>query len=94
MPSNSLPGILEDFVTFLIPNGDVLYKEACDAVRSLKDEVRRFKDRDVSKAVIHTWLAWQDDPGTPLGLAITKRYLDAELPEARRFVAWLTELFS
>lgn len=44
--------------------------------------------------MIHTWLAWQDDPGTPLGQAITKRYLDAEGPHVAAFLSWLTRLFA
>ena len=46
-----------------------------------------------SKALIHTWLAWQEDPGTPLGLAVTKRYLDGDHALAQQFVQWLLRLF-
>ncbi|MDB5081366.1 MAG: hypothetical protein JWP00_3290, partial [Chloroflexi bacterium] len=29
------------------------------------------------KAHIHTYLDWQEDPGTPLGPGITRKYFDA-----------------
>lgn len=47
----------------------------------------------VRKAMIHTWLAWQREPGRPMGLAITKRFLDPEAPSAMEFVAWVRRLF-
>ena len=62
-------------------------------MRSPKEE-RRFAEVHRSKALMHTWLAWQDDPGTPIGLAITKRYFDPETPHATAFVEWLSRLFA
>jgi hypothetical protein len=47
-----------------------------------------------SKARIHTWLAWQEDPGTPMGLAITKSYLDTNQELCNLFVNWLNNLFN
>jgi len=49
-------------------------------VSEIPVEERRFVESYATKALIHTWLAWQDDPGTPLGQAITKRYFDADGP--------------
>jgi hypothetical protein len=46
----------------------------------------------VQNAHIHTWLAWQADPGTPMGLAITKKYLDANAPSAANFLRWVDRL--
>ena len=45
------------------------------------------------KAQLHTWLAWQEQPGTPLGLAITNRYLDANAPHAQKLMDWIRQLF-
>ncbi|HST61263.1 MAG TPA: DUF3226 domain-containing protein, partial [Longimicrobium sp.] len=53
---------------------------------------RRFSPVHRSKALIHTWLAWQEQPGSPMGQAIGKRDLDAQAPQAQRFVAWLQRL--
>ncbi|MEX1363933.1 MAG: DUF3226 domain-containing protein [Nannocystaceae bacterium] len=54
---------------------------------------RRFVDAHRSKAVVHTWLAWQRDPGTPLGHATTMRYLDPSRTPAPQFRTWLVDLF-
>jgi hypothetical protein len=45
------------------------------------------------KALIHTWLAWQRNPGQPMGQAITAQPLDRNEALARAFVAWLNALF-
>ena len=76
MPNNQLPGMLEDFVSFLVPANDTLWTKAGDCLSNVPAEQRRFSS--LAKAHIHTWLAWQEEPGTPLGSAITKRYLDAD----------------
>ena len=46
-----------------------------------------------SKALIHSWLAWQEDPGTPMGLSITKKYLSTEFEECAFLINWIKELF-
>ncbi len=94
MPDNSLPGKVEDFVRMLIPAGDGLAAEADSALRGIEaKDVQCYVAKDRPKAFIHTWLAWQKDPGAPMGLAITKRYLDPNSPQADGFVAWLRRLF-
>ena len=47
-----------------------------------------------AKARIHTFLAWQEDPGTPMGLAITKKYLQADSDSCLPFIEWLNNLFN
>lgn len=93
MPNNQLPGILEDFVGFLVPKGDPLWNKAGECVNSIHQEHRRFSVAKQPKAHIHTWLAWQEEPGTPLGSAITKRYLDADAPHAQQLMEWVRRLF-
>jgi len=94
MPDNHLPGMLEDFVGFLVPDGDhSLWERAGRAVDDIPPEERKFPLERRSKAHVHTWLAWQEDPGKPLGLAITARYLDPDVAEARAFIAWIRRLF-
>lgn len=93
MPDNRLPGMLEDFVSFLVNDGDELWPLSQQAVQSIPQHLRRFIDNHLSKAKIHTWLAWQEDTGTPLGLAITKRYLNADAPPASRLMNWVRLLF-
>ena len=93
MPNNKLPGILEDFVQFLVPNDNKLlvYAKHCVANISLEDIC--FPEERRSKAEIHTWLAWQEHPGKPLGLAIRSRFLDAEAPQGKIFVSWIRRVF-
>ena len=86
MPDNALPGMLEDFVALLVADqvNDPLWQlsERC------LQEARQLAGRSipVAKARIHTYLAWQSESGTPLGLAITRQYFDASLPQAQRLV--------
>nr|WP_254435729.1 DUF3226 domain-containing protein [Dolichospermum sp. UHCC 0260] len=49
---------------------------------------------DLSKAIIHTYLAWQDEPGYPMGQAITKQSLRPHTDIAIKFTDWLTRLFN
>lgn len=95
MPDNKVPGILEDFVSFLRPQDDLLWPMAEDIVQKVKviEEDRRFRDVHESKARIHTWLAWQKEPGKPMGQAITARYLDADAPHAQQLIDWVRKLF-
>lgn len=94
MPNNELPGMLEDYMAFLVPANDGLLGRARQCLEAIPEEERRFAEVHRHKALIHTWLAWQEDPGTPLGQAITKRYFDPETPHATAFVAWLSRLFA
>lgn len=91
MPDNRLTGMLEDFLQQLINQGDGLLIHAQATVDALPE--RRFQAVHRSKSVIHTWLAWQQNPGTPLGHAITRHYLDAHHELALRFLTWLKKLF-
>jgi len=52
-----------------------------------------FIDNHHSKAVVHTFLAWQDEPGMPLGQAITAKALDGNKPLAHNFSEFLKNLF-
>lgn len=91
MPDNKTPGILEDFLDFLIPQSDALRTHAHCSVDSLPEQP--FSDNDRPKALIHTWLAWQKDPGKPYGTAITARFLNPCLPQANVLALWLERLF-
>lgn len=91
MPDNRTPGILEDFLQFLIPQPDALFNHAAASVDSLPEQ--RFTDLDRPKALMHTWLAWQKEPGKPYGTAITAKFLDPNLPQADILASWLKKLF-
>jgi hypothetical protein len=92
MPDNGSPGALEEFAASLVPAGDALWMRAGEAVDAIPEEQRRFPAVRRSKAHVHTWLAWQERPGSPMGQAIGKGDLDAQASAAQRFVAWLRRL--
>lgn len=95
MPNNSLPGELEDFIAFLVPQKETnpLWTYAAQCLSSLPEAPERYPEQDRSKAHVHTWLAWQQEPGKPLGQAITARYIDANAPNAKQLIEWLKNLF-
>jgi hypothetical protein len=88
MPDNRLPGMLENFLAFLVPNNDSLLPRVDGFLEEIKT-IRRFSESHLPKARIHCWLALQKEPGKPLGQAITARYLDASREVADPFVQWL-----
>jgi Protein of unknown function (DUF3226) len=94
MPDNQVPGKLENFIRFLLPEGDTLWDRAFDAVSNLPEEERKFKKKDEIKAQVHTWLAWQEEPGKPIGLAISMKFLKANAPQAADILSWLHRLFN
>ena len=93
MPDNQLPGMLEHFCSFLVPTNDVLWITAETSLQQVIQQDRRFIERHTIKAHLHTWLAWQEEPGKPIGQAITKRFLDPKAPHAQQFVQWIRLLF-
>ena len=93
MPNNQTSGILEDFLRFLVPKPNILFDHVRDSVKTIPEGERRFKPLDEPKAIIHTWLAWQKEPGRPFGTAISACFLDPNVPEVDVLVAWLKRLF-
>ena len=93
MPDNQTKGILEHFLRFLVPQGSRLFEHVESSVATIPEGERRFTKLAEPKALIHTWLAWQEEPGKPLVTAITARYLDPDVPEVDVLVAWLKRLF-
>ncbi|MEC4817967.1 MAG: DUF3226 domain-containing protein [Scytonema sp. PMC 1069.18] len=95
MPDNQLPGMLENFVTQLITTDDSLLLKAVSVLQDIEQAgLNRYSLVQHPKALIHTWLAWQQTPGMPMGQAITARVLNHESHEAITFVKWLKKLFS
>ncbi|GAB6395534.1 MAG: hypothetical protein MdMp024_1846 [Bacteroidales bacterium] len=94
MPDNQLNGMLEDFVAQLASPGDVLMKKANSVLNELEvEKIQRYKAVHRPKAQIHTFLAWQDEPGYPMGTAITKKILNPGSGQAKPFIEWLEKLF-
>ena len=94
MPDNQAPGILENFVSFLISGDDApLWQHAIKCVNKIPETQRHFPEVALPKAQVHTWLAWQQKPGQPLGLAVTSKYLDADAPHASNLINWVKRVF-
>lgn len=99
MPDNVTDrGMLEDFLEFLVPDkeNNPIWSKALKCSQEVSEEVEeemRFNDIHLSKARIHAYLAWQDEPGKPFGLSITAKYLQADNPKCEKFVEWLNRLF-
>ena len=93
MPDNRTGGIMEDFLRFLIPQPSLLFDHVETSVAAIPEAERRFRSVARSKATIHTWLAWQREPGMPLGRAISARFLDPDVSQVDVLVGWLMRLF-
>ena len=90
MPDNLSEGMAETFAGQLVPADDEGWQHATNVVTGLPDTVRRFRpDRDHHKALLHTWLAWQEEPGCKTGEAVKKGLLVAQAPPAQAFVGWI-----
>lgn len=98
MPDNNLPGILEDFVKLLVPDEQKkLLQRAIEAVDGIPKKERQFITENsdkTAKAQIHTYLAWQERPGVPFGIAIREKFLKADSQYATNLMKWIKELFN
>ncbi len=92
MPDNQNAGMLEDFLLELAPRKTVDYVRTC--VQTARDAgYTSYKDRHESKAIAYTYLAWQNEPGNPFGIAVKAKFFDANSQSAANFIAWLKNLF-
>ena len=94
MPSNDTNGMLEDFVSFLVPPNDELLPIVDTTLNEIeRQKLNKYALIHKSKARIHSWLSWQEDPGTPMGFSITKRYLTTDNENCKQLINWLKILF-
>ena len=93
MPNNENEGMLEHFVSDLIPDGNFLWQKAEADVIAIPETERLFPSIHTQKAKIHTWLAWQETPGRPMGIGVAAGWFDHQSPLAQSFIAWIKELF-
>ncbi len=92
MPDNRRSGALEDFLRDLIVQGDKLINHAESSTERAREIGALFNEQDFKKAVLHTWLAWQEMPGRPYGTAINACYFGANSAAAGAFVSWFRKL--
>jgi hypothetical protein len=94
MPDNKLPGMLETFLGYLLPDDtSALWKFAKSTIGTAKARGAPFTEAHRDKAQIYSWLAWQKPPGLQLHIAIKERILDPKHPEAQKFVNWFRQLY-
>lgn len=93
MPNNQDSGMLEDFCAELAEPASLAFAREC-VEQAHGRNITTFKEVHRSKAVIHTYLAWHDEPGYPLGKAITRQALRPHTDVAVRFTDWLIHLFT
>ena len=94
MPDNRFAGMLEDFLIRLIPDtSQNLYELARECVDEAVEAGAQFRPPHRRKAELHTWLAWQNEPGRQLHEAVNYRILDPGRPESIPFVNWFRSLF-
>ncbi len=93
MPDNRRAGALELFLRDLVSEDDPIFEHARLSTEQATLLGAGFRPIDTLKATIHTWLAWQENPGLPYGTAITARYFQHDHPVARRFVEWYETLY-
>ena len=96
MPNNADAGMAEDlFLTLFSNELDAQRNFAVQTLNQLEADGLNLYDinRQRSKALANTLLAWQEEPGVPMGAAVIKNFV--KLPtETLPFVDWLSRLFS
>ena len=93
MPHSRQSGALEEFLQGLVDEQDPLLPVAETSTKKAKEKGASFPDSKESKAILHTWLAWQEEPGLPYGAAVKARYFRDDSPAAQAFVTWYKRVF-
>lgn len=94
MPNNRTSGKIEDFLQQMILDSDelkILANTTLDEIEEIG--IQRYRTIDRSKAFIHTWLAWQQKPGIPMGQGVGANYFDLTDHDCEAFISWLKRLF-
>jgi hypothetical protein len=95
MPNNKDKGTLEDFLKTIKGNDDALLNFAGETLTELEGSgLHKYKPVHRNKALIHTYLAWQENPGAPYGTALKQKAFDIEHPDVRALANWLRQLFA
>jgi hypothetical protein len=94
MPDNQIRGMLETYLAYLIPTeNEPLWCYTKEVVEKAKEQGASFKNVHKDKALIHTWLAWQEPPGRQLHDAVKFKILDPKPPKSKAFVDWFKLLY-
>ena len=93
IPDNRTEGALEQFLETLIDDRNALFVHAQQATTTAQGFGARFPKKAEAKAALHAWLAWQEVPGRPYGIAMRAKYFGHESHEATAFVDWFRRLY-
>jgi hypothetical protein len=95
MPDNESKGMLEDFLSTIVPyEANELWQECVRHVAAARARYSKLcTEIHLPKAHLHSWLALQDPPGERIGTAIAKKFLDPSSPNAKGFVDWFNRLY-
>ena len=93
MPGNANTGYLEDFLGNLVATTDATWDYAKDSCLEAKRLGAPFNDIHFSKARLHTWLAWRENPGSTFGVAFQQGWLRADAVLAKLFASWFVKVF-
>ena len=94
MPDNTLPGALEEWVRRLVPEAHAaLWAHTETSVANLPTKPDPLTENWLAKARLHSYLAWQKEPGKPMGQAITAQYLTGDAEAVQPFLEWVKRLY-
>ena len=93
MPDNQSNGELEDFIATMIPANDPVWPRSQNYIDDIPQKDRDFKNKKITRAKVHAWLATREDP-ILMGAAINAKYLKTDGQMCLDFQKWLTKLLS
>jgi hypothetical protein len=93
MPDNASPGAVEEFLSTMVPADDTCWEYASKVAAEARHLGGRCPEKYHLKSQLHTWLAWQEEPGNPFGTAVKTQVFRSDGELALRFVRWFQQLF-
>lgn len=94
MPDNEAAGMVENLCHDLVKDkADALWVHAKASADKAKKLGAPFSGVHMDKAHIHTWLAWQDEPGLRMGIAIKNKVLNHAHERTKAFAKWFADLY-
>ncbi|MDX2200214.1 MAG: DUF3226 domain-containing protein [Phycisphaerae bacterium] len=101
MPDNRADyGRIEDLLVTLVPEADELFdlakrstSEAISICKNRPKAMAIIQPKDETKGQLHSWLAWQAEPGLSYGHALRRKYFEHDSIVARAFIDWFRRLY-
>ncbi|MEL6342198.1 MAG: DUF3226 domain-containing protein [Myxococcota bacterium] len=97
MPNHHQNGMLEDLILSSViqnPPQPALLSHAKRSIQAIPDDQTLFSPHQHAKALVYTWLAWQQRPGLGLGVALGAGLLDPQQEPYRGLRSWFERTFS